>query len=310
MLRRLVSRSGFNQGNAMHYRSLLCVVGLAVVCACSNSPTAAAQSPTPTTGTPIGPAGGSVTSADGRARLDIPASALPSTVSFTVKSATAPPLDPATVTLSAYEITPAGTTFQVPARLHITYLQNLRPSGSAESELRVHRLTTEAWTLDTSSPENDPSAHVAAATITTTGTYSVRRPDPSSACTLPEDRQFDFWLGEWTFAQTAPVTSGGTNSITRDPFGCIILENFNNGRGRSISFYSRVDHQWHQTYVDTTGQRVTMSGEFEGTRMTLYTRPSTRWTWQTLNATEIRYFAEGMSGADWNVTFDSKYIAR
>lgn len=283
---------------------------MAAACACSSSPTSASQTPTPATGTSIGPAGGTVTSTDGRARLDIPAGALTATVSFTLQSASGVPLDPAAVTQSAYDIKPAGTSFQTPARLQVTYLQNLRPSGAAESELRVHHLVSGAWVLDTQSPENDSAAHSAAATITTTGIYTVRRPDPTAACTLPEDRQFDFWLGEWTFAQTVPVTSGGTNSITRDTFGCVILENFNNGSGRSISFYSRVDNQWHQTYVDTTGQRLTMTGAFDGTRMTMYSSPGGRWSWQALNATEIRYFGETLSGGAWNVNFDSKYIAR
>jgi hypothetical protein len=235
---------------------------------------------------------------------------LQATILLVLTPAASVPLDPASVGLSAYDIQPAGTAFQLPAQLRITYLPALRPSGTATSDLRLHHLVNGAWMPDTGSPENDDAGNTSAGTISAAGTYGVRWPDPTNTCTRPEDRQFDFWLGEWTFAQTVPVTSGGVNSITRDSFGCLILENFNGGRGRSISFFSRVDNQWHQTYIDTSGNRLTMAGAFDGSRMQLYSSPGGRWSWEPLDPSQVRYFGETMSGGAWTVTFDSRYVAR
>lgn len=294
----------------MHYRSLLSVASLFAACACGGSPTAASQTPPPSAGTSIGSTGGTVMSSDGRARLDVPAGALGSPVTFTVQPATNMPLDPAAVGQSAYEIVPAGVTFQVAARFRLTYLPNLRPSGTAESDLRLHRLSGGGWTMDAVSPETDEVANAVSANITATGAYAARWPDPTTACELPEDRQFDFWLGEWTFSQTRPVTSSGVNSITRDAMGCRILENFNTGRGRSVSFFSRLDQQWHQTYIDTDGNRLVMAGVFDGIRMQLYSSPGGRWSWEPVDGTQVRYFGESLSGGAWTVTFDSRYVAR
>ncbi|MEZ5320328.1 MAG: hypothetical protein R2752_23195 [Vicinamibacterales bacterium] len=295
----------------MRQRPLFIVLLLAAS-ACGGSPTSASQTPAPpaSSGTSIGPAGGSVTSADGLARLDVPASALSAAVALTLQPTTSVPLDPMAVGRSSYEILPAGVQFQVPARLRIGYIPNLRPSGTAETELRLHHLAGGAWALDTAAPETDAAAHTVAGTIGASGTYAVRWPAPTDPCVKPEDRQFDFWLGEWTFSQTVPVTSSGVNSITRDPTGCLILENFNGGNGRSVSFYSRVDDQWHQTYIDTSGNRVTMAGAFDGTRMTLYSSAAGRWTWEPTDPTTIRYFGESLLSGAWTVTFDSKYVAR
>jgi hypothetical protein len=156
----------------------------------------------------------------------------------------------------------------------------------------------------------DEATDRASATVTTSGTFGVRWPDPAGPCELAADRHFDFWLGDWTFSQTQPVTSGGVNAITRDAPGCRILENFNNGQGRSVSFFSRADNRWHQTYVDTSGNRVVMAGEFDGTKMVLYASPVTRWTWHLTSPGEIRYYGESLSGGAWIVGFDSRYIAR
>jgi hypothetical protein len=293
----------------MDYRFLSSLTLTLSLAACGGGPTAA-QSPQTPTGTPIGAAGGTVTSSDGRARLVVPAGALSSTMSFTLARASGSPLDPAVVGPSDYQLTPAGVTFASAARLHVVYLPNLRPSGTAESELRVHRLASGAWSVDGLVSAVDAATDTASTDITASGTFAVRWPDPTMPCSLSEDRLFDFWLGEWSFAQTQPVTSSGLNTITRDVAGCRILENFNGGQGRSVSFYSRLDQQWHQTYVDTSGNRVAMAGIFEDGRMRLYSSPGGRWTWQQVDDTTIRYFGESLVGGTWTVTFDSRYTAR
>ena len=42
-------------------------------------------------------------------------------------------------------------------------------------------------------------------------------PGPQSDCADPEDRQFDFWLGDWNFSVGS--NTGGTNDITAEGRG-------------------------------------------------------------------------------------------
>jgi hypothetical protein len=241
----------------------------------------------------------------------VPAGALTSTVTLHLRPATTIPLDPAAVRPAAYEITPANVTFQSGARLLLIYTANLRPSGTAEADLRVHHLVNGQWLLDGTGHETNATTHVAATSVTSGGTYGVRWRGPVEPCTQPEDRQFDFWLGEWTFNQTVPSVSTGVNSITRDPTNCLIIETFNNGLGRSISLFSRLDNRWHQTYIDSQNSRLVIVGALEGKRMVLYQTPNGRANWEPIDATQIRFWQEvSPDGVNWTVSLDSRYVAR
>lgn len=280
-------------------------------CACGGGATATSPTPTAATVTSIGAAGGSVASADGRARLEVPPGALSSDVPLALRATTSIPLDPAVIRTAAYEISPANVAFQSPARLSLTYAADLRPSGTTEDELRIHRLAGGQWVLDSAAPEINVGTDTAATTVAVTGTYGVRWPHPTGPCLQPEDRQFDFWLGEWTFNQTLPSVTVGANSITRDMTNCLIIENFNGGLGRSISLFSRLDNRWHQTYVDTQNNRLALAGVLEGARMVLYQSANARSQWERLDATQVRFWQEvTRDGVNWTVTLESRYVAR
>ena len=149
--------------------------------------------------------------------------------------------------------------------------------------------------------------------ITSGGSYGLRWPGLGGPCDAPEHRQFDFWLGEWDFV--VPGSPGGaTNTITADPDGCAINENFvtpSGVNGRSVSFYHPANQQWHQTYIDNMGTRLRMSGRLEGGTMLLYSSSTQRFGW-TPGTSEVRYYGETSpdGGVTWSVTFDSKYVAR
>lgn len=89
-----------------------------------------------------------------------------------------------------------------------------------------------------------------------------RRPP---GCTSAEARAFDFWLGEWDVSPTGS-TSGVTiaeSSITLHDQGCVIMENwrpFGGGHGHSINGYDATDGKWHQTWIDSNGQRTEFAG--------------------------------------------------
>ena len=106
------------------------------------------------------------------------------------------------------------------------------------------------------------------------------RPDP---CAAPEQKQFDFWLGEWDLTWPGPKKGDvghGTNSIRRVMGGCVVEENFSGGdsmhlRGMSVSVYVPQASRWKQTWVDNEGGYLDFVGEFRDGQMVL-SREATR----------------------------------
>ena len=272
------------------------------------APTSSPSAPADAT---IGPAGGSVTALGGVVRLVIPAGALPTPTGISVRALPAPPLDPHVASRSEIEILPSGTRFAAPATLSLRYDPALGPSGVAESELRLHSLSGDAWQA-VAGGSIDATAHEVAAPVTSAGSFAVRWPGPPAPCAAAQDRQFDFWLGNWNFS--APDTLSGTDDVTLEAGGCLVEETFQDSRtrGRSVSLFSRQDGRWHQTYVDTRGGRLVMAGSLESGRMVLYVSATERFVWHTLDASTVRYAGErtGDGGATWTVNFDSRYTRR
>lgn len=97
--------------------------------------------------------------------------------------------------------------------------------------------------------------------------------DDASRCDVPEARQFDFWIGQWTL--TWGDDGHGTNTIRRVLDGCIIEERFEGQmpdgwyRGRSVSAYDPERDVWLQTWVDDRGNYLDFSGGIEDGRMVL-----------------------------------------
>jgi hypothetical protein len=97
------------------------------------------------------------------------------------------------------------------------------------------------------------------------------------ACSEPEQKQLDFWVGEWDLTwpgNNAGETGHGTNSVGRILDGCIIEENFSGGeamhlRGKSVSIFDVRAGEWKQTWVDNEGGYLDFSGEFKDGRMIL-----------------------------------------
>lgn len=274
-----------------------------VLAACGAGP-----SPAPT----IGPSGGTVTSADGRARLVVPPGALGAEVALTVEAAASVPLDPHALQGAAYLVSPAATAFAVPASLRIAYQAASGPSGTAEAEWGLRRLESGAWAA-ASLGAADPLTHLAEGPLATAGTYGVVWAGPSAACTEPADREFDFWLGRWTFTVAGAVA--GTDDVTLEGQGCLVEEHFQDprgGRGRSVSLRSRLDGRWHQTYLDSHGLRLVLVGERDGERMVLLQAPTLRHLWERTSPEAVRYWTERTLelGGAWEVRFDSTYTLR
>lgn len=108
-----------------------------------------------------------------------------------------------------------------------------------------------------------------------------------SPCSSLEARQFDFWLGDWDLIWPAEQTGGepgqvaeGSNSITRLFDDCVIEENFATAdagyRGHSVSVFDEQSGTWRQTWVDSAGGYLVLTGEFDGETMELRTSPEER----------------------------------
>jgi hypothetical protein len=150
------------------------------------------------------------------------------------------------------------------------------------------------------------------------------QPAPPNPCTAPEQRQLDFWVGEWDL--TWPGASGGetghgTNSIKRIMDGCVVQENFSgladHLRGTSVSTFDATAHKWKQTWVDNEGGYLDFTGEFKDGQMILW-REATgpegakflqRMVWKNISANEFDWSWEASqdNGKTWQVKWPIHY---
>lgn len=91
------------------------------------------------------------------------------------------------------------------------------------------------------------------------------------ACSSPEHRAFDFWLGDWE-VRTADGKLAGTNRIETAQNGCVIHESYSTPRGyngQSLNIYDTSRKVWHQTWVDTDGLLLQLEGGLRDGKMVM-----------------------------------------
>lgn len=203
-------------------------------------------------------------------------------------------------------------------------------SGSrAEGRRRV--LKTAAHPLPGRSAQFLVSLALLAAIVLALALVSAARaeeaPAPAPAakapCSAPENRQFDFWVGDWD-VHTPDGKLAGTNLVESILGGCVIQEHWKGARGMtgtSVNAYDPGDGLWHQTWVDDRGGLLLLRGRFEGGKMTLAGESRSpgggvttleRITWTPLDGGRVRQLWEqsGDQGTTWNVVFDGTYSKR
>jgi hypothetical protein len=157
------------------------------------------------------------------------------------------------------------------------------------------------------------------------GPQAPPSPTPSpAACSAPEYRQFDFWLGEWNVYDPKGQIQG-TNRITRELGGCVLQERWVAAgpvaqEGSSFNTWSPAAKRWHQTWVDSTGGFLLLDGVFENGVMTLRGEMPARSggtvrhriAWSALAGGRLRQFWERSTdgGQTWTVAFDGTYVRR
>lgn len=102
---------------------------------------------------------------------------------------------------------------------------------------------------------------------------------PPPACTAPEFRQFDFWVGRWDVYPTGTDQLVAHSLIENLYAGCAIRENWmplpgQGGDGGSLNSYRPAEHRWRQTWTDAGNSLVDFYGGIEDGKMVLTgTRP-------------------------------------
>jgi hypothetical protein len=97
-------------------------------------------------------------------------------------------------------------------------------------------------------------------------------PSPPPACTGPEHRQFDFWVGEWSVTPTGKTNVVASSLIEKLYDGCVVRENWmplKGTPGGSLNNYVTGDKRWHQTWVDSSNSRVEFVGGLTDGKMIL-----------------------------------------
>lgn len=100
--------------------------------------------------------------------------------------------------------------------------------------------------------------------------------DGPCPCCAPEQRQFDFWLGEWKVYVND--TLSGTNSIRLAHDSCVLIEQWSSAggvfTGTSYNFFNRTDKTGHQTWIDNQGGHLLLNGQLKDGSMVLTSEPS------------------------------------
>ena len=135
----------------------------------------------------------------------------------------------------------------------------------------------------------------------------------------PENRQFDFWIGEWT-VETTTGQQAGTSKVERVLNGCALLENWSGGGdGKSLNIYNASKKQWQQFWVDSGGEVHEYSGglvngemQFEGPASDhAGNRTMRRMTFTRLDGGRVKQKGEvSPDGKSWSVEYELIYVPK
>jgi hypothetical protein len=166
-----------------------------------------------------------------------------------------------------------------------------------------------------------PLALLLACALVHLGSARVLEAQGSPACSAPEYRQFDFWIGSWSVTNPQGAQAG-TSRVERIIGGCVLQEHWsssNGGDGTSLNTWNAADGQWHQVWMDAGGNMLELAGKLEGARMVLSgTHPTPgkpgvlttdRITWTPLEGGTVQQLWESSTdgGKTWATLFNGRY---
>jgi tetratricopeptide (TPR) repeat protein len=138
-----------------------------------------------------------------------------------------------------------------------------------------------------------------------------------------ENRQFDFWVGEWNVIPTSGGLPQGTSRIEKELGSCVIWENWTSlgtpYAGKSYNVYNASLKRWEQFWVDNVGGMIHFYGGLKDGVMDYWTDdiPQPDGTklrrhlqFFSQGPTRVRQFSQGSSdgGKTWHVEYDFTYL--
>ena len=135
--------------------------------------------------------------------------------------------------------------------------------------------------------------------------------------------EFDFWLGTWD-VHDAKGNFAGTNTITREQSGCVLVESWSGvqgGTGMSINYLDKVEDEWVQVWHAASGYQIDIRGGLTDDGMLLtgtihYINNGTtapfRGLWTELPDGRVRQFFEQSAdgGETWATWFEGFYTRK
>ena len=137
-----------------------------------------------------------------------------------------------------------------------------------------------------------------------------------------ENRQFDFWLGEWAVSTTQGNVPAGNSKIELILEDCVVQENWRSlssmYAGKSYNIYNAALKRWEQYWVDNVGGNIFFYGGLKDGVMDYWTDelPQPDGTklrrhlqFIKLGPDTVRQFSQGSSdgGKTWKVEYDFTY---
>lgn len=139
----------------------------------------------------------------------------------------------------------------------------------------------------------------------------------------PRFAEFDFWVGDWEVHDGAG-TFAGTNSISRDEEGCVLVERWvgaSGVTGMSVNFVDGAKDEWVQVWNSAPGVQIDIRGGLTDDGMQLVgtihylssgATQDFRGLWTLLDDGRVRQFFEQSpdGGETWNPWFEGFYTRK
>jgi len=142
-----------------------------------------------------------------------------------------------------------------------------------------------------------------------------------------DNRQFDFWIGDWNVVRTQEGTAAGMSHIERTLGSCVIWESWKSAgdsgyEGKSYNVFNPDQKRWEQFWVDNQAGMMHFTGSLaSGGVMDFRTAAIPQADGKTLqrhlrffpiDADTVRQLSEGSTddGKTWQVEYDLTYHRR
>lgn len=148
----------------------------------------------------------------------------------------------------------------------------------------------------------------------------AQTPATPPPCVKAENRQFDFWIGDWDVS-TPDGKYVGSNLIKPVYGACALSESWTtpNLKGQSFNAYDDDRGVWHQTWIDSTGGLLVMDGGMKNGAMVMSdaylhgkkeAKEINEVTWTPAADGSVRQLwrVSKDSGKTWATSFDGKYV--